>query len=255
MSLPKKYCLDTIILKNDLLAEGIYLLEISCPVIAKTAVPGQFIQVGLNDSQTILRRPLSIAAADKDTGILSFIYRINGKGTKVLAEKSAGAEISCLGPLGQGFFLDAAQPLLVGGGMGIAPLLFLADGYNQQADMLCGVRSKKDGYWQNFLLDNIHNLYWTSNDGSLGEKGFVTDVLPKLLAAGHYDVIIACGPEIMMRAVSKIAAEFAVRCQVSLEKRMACGLGACLSCTLTANDGTRRKVCKDGPVFWAQEVF
>ncbi|MBQ1808734.1 MAG: dihydroorotate dehydrogenase electron transfer subunit, partial [Selenomonas sp.] len=166
-----------------------------------------------------------------------------------------GEGINILGPLGHGFSLQAKRPLLVGGGMGLSPLLFCATAFAGKADVLMGGRTQRELFWEDIYAPHVHSVYCTTDDGSYGEKGFVTTVLPKLLQANDYDLVLVCGPEVMMKAVAKIASDHNIPCQVSLEKRMGCGLGACLSCSIDTTNGQRKKVCKDGPVFWAEEVF
>ena len=147
------------------------------------------------------------------------------------------------------------RPLLVGGGMGLSPLLFCAGVMGEKADVLMGGRCAREMFWETLFRPHVLNTYITTDDGSLGVKGFTVSLLPELLAGGGYDAVIVCGPEIMMQRTARLAKEAGIPCQVSLERRMACGLGACLSCSIDATDGTRKKVCKDGPVFWAEEVF
>ena len=151
--------------------------------------------------------------------------------------------------------MHAKRPLLVGGGMGLAPLLYLAKQFHGEADVLMGGRNAAELFWEKLFQPYARNMFLTSDDGSCGEKGFVTNLLPRLLAQEAYDCIYTCGPEIMMRGIAKIAADHEIPCQASLEKRMACGLGACLSCVCDTTKKERKKICKDGPVFWAQEVF
>lgn len=244
---------DAFVLSNEKLTADVYKLTVSAPEAAKNAAPGMFYQLRLYNGQgLLLRRPISIADITEDK--ITFIYRIVGKGTMEMTRLQKGDIINCLGPLGNGFSLKAEKPLLIGGGMGAAPLLYLAKAYAGKADLLVGGRNKQELFWTELYKDKVKNIYVTTDDGSLGTKGFTVDLLPKLLQDNDYDIIIVCGPEIMMRAIYKVSKEFNIKCQVSLEKRMACGLGACLSCSVDTTNG-RKKICKDGPVFWAQEVL
>ena len=254
MALHKK-ALDTEILSNRRVGTDIYRLEIASPFLARTGVPGQFLQVRIEGAGLLLRRPLGIAEADPATGAVAMYYRIVGKGTAALAEMQAGQTVNCLGPLGQGFSLKAERPLLIGGGMGLAPLLFLAQRFQGKAAVLMGGRNKAEVFWADFFAPFAKQVFTTTDDGSVGEKGFTTSLLPTLLEKYRFDVLFTCGPDIMMRKIWEIAEKADVPCQVSLERRMACGLGACLSCVIDTTDGGRKKVCQDGPVFWAQEVF
>ena len=252
MNLPK-IVEAAVVLSNKALTADVYELQVKAPESAKLAAPGMFCQLGLSRGQgVLLRRPISIADAADNT--LTFIYRLVGKGTVEMSRLKPGEEISCLGPLGHGFTLEAKKPLLVGGGMGAAPLLFLAKAYKGKAELLVGGRNCQELFWTEIYKDIVSKIHITTDDGSLGKKGFTVDLLPELLQNNDYDTIIVCGPEIMMRGIYKVAKEFGVKCQVSLEKRMACGLGACLSCSVDTING-RKKVCKDGPVFWAEEVL
>ena len=255
--IPAKVDVEAPIISQERLTDGVYRLTAVAPSIALRAMPGQFVQVGINKSGTLLRRPLGIAAADNGTGNLSLIYRIAGKGTLALSQLKPGDSIKVLGPLGHGFTTKVPKPLLVGGGMGLSPLLYEAE-YLQRhrcnADVLMGGRTEQELFWRQLFKDYVNGIHITTDDGSLGTKGFVTTVLPEMLQDNDYDLVIACGPEIMMKNVTAICRELGIACEVSLERRMGCGLGACLSCSIDTLSG-RRKVCKDGPVFPAEEVF
>lgn len=232
-------------------------LTLKAPAIASAARPGQFLHIRLGETlEPLLRRPISIADADPATGTVSLIYRIAGRGTALLAKLQPGNEIDCMGPLGNGFDLSPRRPLLVGGGMGLAPLLFLARQLcPRPMSVLMGGRDSRELFWQDIFGDVCRSLHVTTDDGSLGLRGFTTDHLPSLLAGGEYDMIFACGPRPMLEGVARLAKAHGLPCQVSLEDYMACGVGACLSCTCAGTDGKRRKVCSDGPVFQAEEVL
>lgn len=252
-----KLAIDTKIVEHNHISDNVKELVLSAPQIVEQAKPGQFIHLKITDgNDPLLRRPISIASVDLDKGLLTLIYRIAGKGTKKLATLKQGDIVNCLGPLGNGFDLNCQKPLLVGGGIGMAPLIFLAQRLVPcNIDILMGGRTKTEMCWHELFQDIVEEIHVTTDDGSLGTKGFTVDVLPDLLKTGKYDTIYVCGPHIMMEKVSAIAKEYNIPCQVSLEKHMACGIGACLSCTCQTNDGKRKKVCTDGPVFYAEEVF
>ena len=238
------------ILSNEEVAEKIFRLTVDAAELAETARAGQFVQVKISDDFT-LRRPLGIASTAGDK--VKIFYRAVGRGTETLSTRRAGERLEILGALGNGFTPRDGKILLVGGGMGLAPLLCAAEKFS--ADVLIGGRNQGEvTFWQEEFRPHVEEIFITTDDGSLGKKGFVTDFLPELLAAKNYAAIYTCGPEIMMRGVAKLALEKNLPCEVSFEKRMACGLGACLSCSIDTVDG-RRKVCKDGPVFDAQKVF
>lgn len=170
----------------------------------------------------------------------------------MLADACSGDELSIVGPLGHGFDLAHEKALIVGGGLGLAPCLFLAE-TKAGCDLLMGGRNAAELFWTDLYEGKVDEVFITTDDGSAGVKGTVMAKLPELLASGKYTVVYVCGPVPMMKAVANACLEAKVPCQVSLEKFMACGLGACLSCACEGI-GKRIKVCKDGPVFWAQEV-
>ena len=238
------------IFSNEQVAEKIFRLTLNAPELAKISRAGQFVHVKISDELT-LRRPFGIASTDN--GHVKIFYRIVGRGTEILSRRKAGENLSVLGSLGNGFTAHEGKILLVGGGMGLAPLLCAAEKFS--ADVLMGGRNSGEvNFWQEEFSTHTEEIFLTTDDGSVGIYGFVTDALPDILAKKNYAAILTCGPEIMMRGVAKIAAEKNLPCEVSFEKRMACGLGACLSCSIDTVDG-RRKVCKDGPVFDAKKVF
>ena len=256
MVLPKeKVTVDANIVSQQELYDQVFQLVVKAPEVAALAEAGQFVQLRILNSNCLLRRPVGIAAADKDKGTVAFIYRVVGKGTKAISELKAGDTINVLGPLGHGFDTTAKKPLIVGGGMGLSPVLFYAAVMQGKADVLMGGKTAGELFWQELFAGKVQDIFCTTDDGSLGTKGFTTTLLPELFEKKAYDLVVACGPEIMMKGIAKIAKEHGARCQVSLEKRMGCGLGACLSCSIDTTDGKRKKVCKDGPVFEAGEVF
>ena len=244
-----KKLINTKIIDNIEVAENIYKLVVEAEMDAK---PGQFIQVRLTSNEFTLRRPFGIAS--NKSNHLTMFYRVVGRGTEFLTSVKAGTVINLLGPLGNGFNITGNKILLVGGGLGLAPLLFAAS-ESKSADVLIGGKNADEAdFWAAEFKNPVDNLYIATDDGSVGTPGFVTELLPEVLKGNKYDVILTCGPEIMMRRVAELAKENNIPCQVSLEKRMGCGLGACLSCSIDTIHG-RRKICKDGPIFNAEEVF
>ena len=232
---------------------GVDILTLAAPLIARSALPGQFVQISVPADAGFLRRPLGIAEVSRTEGWIRLIYRQVGRGTEGLASAETGTSVSVLGPLGRGFYTGLEHPLLVGGGMGLTPLLFFAAEHSNTS-VLMGGRTREEVFWEEIYRPHVRECFVTTDDGSYGTQGFVTTLLPKLLKDGTYDGVAVCGPPVMMERVAAIAAEYGVPCEVSLEKRMACGLGACLSCAVDTKSG-RRKVCKDGPVFPAGEVY
>ena len=241
---------DAEILSNEKVAEKIFRLTVDAPELAEIARAGQFVQVKISDEFT-LRRPLGIASTFG--GRVKIFYRVVGRGTEALSTKKAGERLNILGALGNGYTPRDGKILLVGGGMGLAPLLCAAEKFS--ADVLMGGRNQGEVlFWQEEFRPHAEKIFITTDDGSYHKKGFVTDFLPEILFGGDYSAILTCGPEIMMRGIAKLAHEKNLPCEVSFEKRMACGLGACLSCSIDTVNG-RKKVCKDGPIFDAKEVF
>ena len=241
---------NAVILSNEEVAEKIFRLIVDAPELAKISRAGQFVQVKISDEFT-LRRPLGIASTAD--GKIKIFYRVVGRGTENLSARRVGETLNILGALGNGYTPRDGKILLVGGGMGMAPLLCAAENFS--ADVLIGGRTKDEvTFWQEEFRPHVEKIFITTDDGSYAKKGFVIDLLPEVLSAENYSAIYTCGPEIMMRGVAKFAAEKNSPCEVSFEKRMACGLGACLSCSIDTVDG-RKKVCKDGPIFDAQKVF
>jgi len=184
---------------------------------------------------------------------LKIVFFAKGEGTKWLSEKKSGF-LDIVGPLGTGFSLEGRRILLVGGGVGVPPLLFTAREATGQVSAILGFGFERNVILKDNFRDVCDQVFITTADGSVGEKGFVTDPLGRELATGKYDAVLACGPTPMLRAVAKLAMEHDVACQVSMEERMACGVGACLGCIVPMENGENLRVCHDGPVFNATEV-
>ena len=238
------------------LAEGIFSMWLGAGEMAKAAVPGQFIAVYPNDSARLLPRPISICETDPEKELLRIVYRVAGEGTKELSSCRAGDTLSIMGPLGNGFPLKDKKALLIGGGIGIPPMLELAKALSCEKTAVLGYRDS-----QTFLAEEIGKyagLVVATEDGSVGTKGTVLDAIK---AQGlKADIIYACGPTPMLRALKEYAAKEGIECWISLEERMACGVGACLGCVCHSKDVDEhsnvrnKRVCKDGPVFLADEV-
>lgn len=248
----KKYQLDLNVGTNVSVAGDAFLLELTSQDKLPECVPGQFVEVLVSDSpRTFLRRPISIHDIDRKNNTLYLLIRKVGPGTEKLSTLKQGDTVNVLMPLGNGFdyrSLPTAHPLLIGGGVGIAPLLLLgrqmaADGISPT--FLFGGRSR-DNLLRMDVFGQIGQVYATTEDNSFGQKGFVTN--HTILTQERFDQIFACGPTPMMKAVARYAASNGIPCQVSLEHRMACGIGACLCCVEDTKDGNLC-VCKEGPVF------
>ena len=187
-----------------LLNSSTKLIDVYAPDIANQAVPGQFVNVQVcKNTAPLLRRPFGVAGVNKEQGTFTMIYRIIGEGTHILADVCAGDVLSIVGPLGHGFDMSAKRPLLVGGGLGLAPLLFLAEGFGAgQAHILMGGRTADELFWTKLYEELCPEMFLTTDDGSAGTKGTVMALLPQLLAEGGYDCVYVCGPVTMMRAVA-----------------------------------------------------
>ncbi|MDR1381019.1 MAG: dihydroorotate dehydrogenase electron transfer subunit [Tannerella sp.] len=247
----KKYQMDMKVVENVRLHPGYCLLKLTADCKLPEMIPGQFVQVRVDGSpQTFLRRPISVNYVDRSANELWLLIQIVGEGTKRMAEYRAGDVVNIILPLGNGFPVPRAGSslLLVGGGVGTAPLLFLGDTLKSigfRPEFLLGARSGDD-IMQLAAFERIGATYVTTEDGSMGEKGYVTN--HTVLAAKRFDRLYACGPKPMMLAVARYAGAAGIPCDVSLENMMACGIGACLCC-VEKTVGGNVCVCTEGPVF------
>jgi len=246
------------IISNSEVMPGVYLIWLESPPIASTAQPGQFVMVRCGeDAEHPLRRPLSIHQLDNNK--LAFLFTVVGKGTHWLAQCPAGNNIDLLGPLGNGYSIQPGSPnlLLVAGGIGIAPLCFLAEKALEQAcsvTLLHGARIRSHLYPEHLLPPGLEFIFFTE-DGSVGRKGMITDFLPDF--ADRADQIFACGPMPMYRDMALRKKELKLggkQAQISLEVRMGCGLGVCYGCTVKTKNGLKQ-VCQDGPVFELDDIL
>lgn len=237
------------------------ILTMQAPCCAQTVRPGQFVHLELPCFEAhLLRRPFSVYQADAEQGTISLMYQAVGVGTEHLYEVQAGAQTSIIGPVGRGWQVpaDTHKSLLVGGGVGAAPLYLLAEALlasAQEVEVILGARTEsllacEEAFIRLLGTEQVHI---TTDDGSRGTKGFVTQEVEALIAQQSFDYLATCGPEPMQRAVSLLAEEQGLACEVSLERRMACGIGACLSCVVDTVQGKKR-ACVDGPVFSSREV-
>ncbi|MGN1415576.1 MAG: dihydroorotate dehydrogenase electron transfer subunit [Oscillospiraceae bacterium] len=247
------------IVSKKMLTDGIFDFVISCPEIAEIALCGQFVNIKVNGF--MLRRPISICGIDRKEGTLRIVFEVRGEGTKKLSELEAGDGIDIIAPLGgRGFeLLDSSKKaVIIGGGIGNPPMLPIAEHYGANGIVISGFRNEKAVILQEDFKACGGEVILCTDDGSAGRKGFVTDVLEEKLAAEKPDIIYACGPSVMLKRITERAIKENIRCQVSLEERMGCGVGACLVCACrTIRDGKEyyAHVCKDGPVFESTEVI
>jgi dihydroorotate dehydrogenase electron transfer subunit len=247
----KKYILDLKVKQVEQIHQRYVLIKLTHDNALPEMLPGQFVEVRVDGSpSTFLRRPISINFVDRENNELWLLVATVGEGTKQLAKLKFGDVLNCLLPLGNGFTpaKQGEKVLLVGGGVGVAPLLYMGAEMKRQGiepTFLLGARTAND-----LLMLPIFNKYGrayvTTEDGSMGEKGFVTN--HSILNQEHFDRISTCGPTPMMKAVARYARQNNVDCEASLENLMACGLGACLCCVEKTTEGNLC-VCKDGPVF------
>jgi len=245
------------VVRNERMAEGVGLLVLRAPRIAASVEPGQFVHLRIEaGADFILRRPFSVHRAGD--GLIEILYQVLGRGTRVMAEKKTGDVMDAVGPLGHGWPLPAgtAHALLVAGGLGAAPLGMLAErlaAAGVAVSVAQGAPTASRLVARELFESVARRVEYATDDGSTGERGFVTVVSERLLREDRPDIVYVCGPEVMSRAVVAQAHSAGVACQVSLERLMACGIGACLSCVVTTRDG-RKRACVDGPVFDAEEV-
>ena len=244
-----------IVLEQRILAEGVYSMWLSTS-IAKEAVPGQFVSLYCEEHSRLLPRPISICEIDKKRSAIRLVYRLAGEGTKEFSALQTDDEVKVLGPLGNGFPLEGEHPIVIGGGIGGPPMLELAKSLFAKATIVLGYRDE-----QLFLKEQFEDygqLEIATDNGAVGVHGTVVDVLEQKQITG--DVIYACGPKPMLAAVKRYAMEHEIKCYVSMEERMACGIGACLGCVCQTKEEDAHshvhntRVCKDGPVFLAEEV-
>ncbi len=245
------------VLANDRVGAGVGLLALRAPRVAAAVAPGQFVHLRIaTGSDFLLRRPFSVHRAHGET--IEILYQVLGRGTRELADRARGDVMDAIGPLGRGWDVpeSAGHVLLVAGGLGAAPLGMLAERLAARGvavSVAQGAPCAERLVARELFESVARRVEVATDDGSAGEPGFVTLVSRRLLETERPDLVCVCGPEPMARAVAAQAAEAGVTCRVSLERLMACGIGACLSCVVTTTGG-RKRACVDGPVFDAGEV-
>lgn len=256
----EKYQENARVLEQREIAAGIYRLVVQTKEIAAHAKAGQFVSVYSNDPSKLLPRPISLCEIDPENGTLVLVYRVTGEGTgtEEFSRLKKDDTVRLIGPLGNGFPVEAAEgkrAFLIGGGIGIPPILQLARAVKGEKEIVLGYRDEL------FLYDAFRkegNVTVATEDGSTGTKGNVLDAIKE--AALSADIIFACGPTPMLRALKEYAAAQDMECYISMEERMACGIGACLACVCKTKDRdahsnvNNKRICKEGPVFDAREV-
>ena len=248
------------VVSQEEIGKDIFSLWLQTDQMAQYARPGQFLSLYTGNAGKLLPRPISICEIDKETSRIRLVYRVTGKntGTEAFSKMQPGDKIEALGPLGNGFPLEEAEGkkvFLIGGGIGIPPMLETAKQLNAQKTAVLGYR---DEVFLNEEFAKYADVYVATEDGSSGTKGNVLNAIQeKTLEA---DVIFACGPTPMLRALKEYAAANHITCWISMEERMACGIGACLACVCKSKEKdahsnvNNKRICKDGPVFLSTEV-
>ena len=258
--MPDKKKETAVVVSQEQIATDIFSMWIRTEA-AETARPGQFISMYTNDGSKLLPRPISICEIDKENGTLRVVYRVTGEntGTEQFSKMKAGYTLPIIGPLGNGFPLEKAEgkkAFLMGGGIGVPPILELAKQLHCEKQIIIGYRDEETFLRKEF--EENGTVYISTEDGSVGTKGNVMDAIrANALSA---DIIMACGPTPMLRAIKNFAEENDIECYISMEERMACGIGACLGCVCKSKEKDHhtnvhnKRCCKDGPVFLSTEV-
>lgn len=251
----EKFSEQAIIISQERIAGGVYSMWLRTEQIAEYAKAGQFVSVYCNEGSRILPRPISICEIDKKDKALRLVYRVAGAGTEEFSKMRTGEILKITGPLGNGFPKKGKKAFLIGGGIGIPPMLELAKELDCEKQMVLGYRDEL------FLVDDfkpLGSVYIATEDGSAGTEGNVLDAIRE--NGLDAEIIYACGPTPMLRAIKNYAKEHNIECWISMEERMACGIGACLACVCQSKEKDEhshvhnKRVCKEGPVFLAEEV-
>jgi dihydroorotate dehydrogenase electron transfer subunit len=245
------------ILQKDSLNRTTFSFVVRSEKAVQTMQPGQFAQLRVTGKT--LRRPISVCDFSREAQWIRFVFEIRGEGTAILSRLNEGDSLDILAPLGNGFAVNPAEKaVFVGGGIGVPPLLGASAAYGANATVLLGFRSLRAVILADEFQTNGADVRIATDDGTYGHHGFVTELLAARLEESPCDAVYACGPTPMLKLVSAEAEKRGVRCMVSLEERMACGIGACLGCACKTRreDGseTYSHVCKNGPVFDSREV-
>ena len=257
----KKQCMAKVTSVTKL-AEGIFSMWLSAPEIAEQAVPGQFLSLYCKDKDKLLPRPISLCEIERGEGVLRLVFRVVGAGPEGFSRMNPGEEIKVLGPLGNGFPIEEVKnagkrAVLIGGGIGIPPLLQLSKEFQGHVTTVVGYRNS-----DTFLLKELEKaadcVVIATEDGSIGTKGNVIDAIHEGQITG--DIVYSCGPTPMLRGVKAWSEEEKIPAWISMEEKMACGIGACLACVCQSKDIDdhskvhNKRICKDGPVFLAEEI-
>jgi len=256
----------TSVLFKEKFQEKVFKLTLSSPLISKTSKPGNFVHIKVSSNDhPLLRRAFSIHSIERNKKSFDILFKVVGKGTDILSKKSPGNTLDILGPIGNSFSLPKKRKeiMLVAGGMGIAPLWFLFAHLTKRfhpnkLTFFLGAKDKDELLYAEKVKSVGARFIMTTDDGSVGRKGLVTEVFLKEIKKRNYDhkklAVYSCGPRMMLKRMSEIAKRLDLFCQISLETHMACGVGACWGCVVKQKGGIYKRVCVDGPVFDAREV-
>lgn len=250
-----KLKMEATVISQMTLATDIYSMLLQADEIATQAHAGQFVSVYTKDGSKLLPRPISLCEIDRTAGTIRLVYRVVGFGTNYFSTLKTGDKVDILGPLGNGFMKEEKKAILIGGGIGIPPMLQLAKELSCEKSIVLGYR---DEIFLNQEFEPYGTVYLSSEDGVHGVKGNVIDAIKEYGVEG--DIIYACGPTPMLRGIKAYAKEHGLICQISMEEKMACGVGACLACVCKTpeidehSQVHNKRICKDGPVFYAEEV-
>ncbi len=257
-----KKLINPIILSNEEISTGIYYMKLEAFEIANNCVPGQFVEVYIDKGENILPRPISICDIEKEKGILHLVYKVVGKGTEFLSRLEKSSALKIIGSLGNGFpIIEKKSYALVGGGIGIPPLLYLCRIIKRvypSSDITVFLGFQSETYLTDEFQKIGVDVKIATDDGSKGFKGNTVELIKS--TNRKFDIIYSCGPKIMLKGIADFSLENNIECYVSMEERMACGIGACVGCVVKIkNDNSEngweyKKVCKDGPVFNSLEV-
>ena len=256
------------LLSREEISKDVFKLTLSSPHISGKAKPGNFVHLKITsdaDGSPLLRRPFSIHSADRAGKRFEVLLKVVGKGSAILSRKLPGEKLDLLGPIGNSFSYPSGgkEAILVAGGMGIAPLWFLYTRLAKRSSsenmiVFLGAKSKNELLYVEKLKSSRAELIFSTDDGSAGRKGLVTEVFLKEIKRRGRDrrklAVYCCGPHKMLKRMSQIAKSLDFSCQVSLETHMACGVGACWGCVVKGDDEKYKRVCVDGPVFDAREI-
>jgi len=248
--------LNAQVISNQSLAPDTFSMKVCAPEIAKNVHPGQFAMIYLTNGELLLPRPISFSDVDRDT--VTFVYQIVGAGTRVMSNINSGENVKILGPLGKGFFIGSSsrtsqkKVAIVGGGIGVAPLVILAKSLvlqGAQVDAYLGFRNNPT--LTEIFESYANNTFISTEDGTIGHKGNILEVVKSQNI--QYDEILACGPRPMLDALAEYTSSKNIPCQLSMEERMACGIGTCVGCVLKINKSYLR-ICTEGPVFYSDSI-